>query len=48
VASRDVNPKEVMEDEYSSSSGWRRTVEPWIARNPDLIPQSKGGANCGV
>jgi hypothetical protein len=48
VAWRDVDPKEVMSEGYSSSSGWRRTVEPWIARNADLIPQSEDGTRCGV
>jgi len=48
VAWRDVDPKEVMGEAYSSSSGWRDVVEAWVERNSDLIPQSEGGAKCSA
>jgi hypothetical protein len=48
VAWRDVDPKEVMSEAYSSSSGWRDVVEAWVERNPDLIPQSEGGPKCSA
>jgi len=48
VAWRDVDPREVMGREYSSLSQWRETVQAWVERNPDLIPQSRGEAKCGA
>jgi hypothetical protein len=48
VAWRDVNPKVIMGEEYSSGSRWRANVGAWVERNPDLIPQAEGGAKCGV
>jgi hypothetical protein len=48
VAWRDVDPKEIMSEAYSTSSGWRDVVEAWVERNPDLIPQSEGGPKCSA
>jgi hypothetical protein len=45
---RDVDPREIMRADYSSANGWRDNVGAWVARNPDLIPQSEGDAKCGV
>jgi hypothetical protein len=41
---RDVDAKEVMGRKYSSLSQWEGTVQAWVDRNPDLIPQSQGAA----
>lgn len=48
VTWRDIDSKEIMAPDYSSLSGWRDTVGAWVARNPDLFPQSEGDAKCGV
>ena len=48
TAWRDVDPEEVMGKKYSSLSQWRETVQTWVERNPDLIPESDEDAKCGV
>lgn len=42
-----VDPKEVLGKTYSSSGGWRSTVDAEIKRL-ELVPQQKGGASCGT
>lgn len=48
TAWRDVDPEVVMGRKYSSLSQWRETVETWVERNHDLIPESDEEAKCGV
>ncbi|MDO8487800.1 MAG: hypothetical protein Q7S31_00600 [bacterium] len=44
----DVNPKEVMGYNYSAISNWSKNVQTEIAKVPNLLPQGRGGAGCGV
>lgn len=44
----DVDPKLIMSKAYSSLSGWQQNVQLPLQAIPDLIPQPRGGANCGV
>jgi len=34
--------------DYSTGSGWGKNVQTEIAKIPNLIPQTRGGAGCGV
>ena len=43
-----VDPKIIMSEDYSSISGWSKNVQPEIAKRPNLLPQTKEGASCGV
>lgn len=43
-----VNPQEVMGVNFSAVSNWAKNVQAEIAKIPNLIPQTKGGAGCGV
>lgn len=43
-----VNPKEVMGYDYSAVGSWSKNVQTEIAKIPNLIPQTQGGAGCGV
>lgn len=45
---QDVNPKEVLGKNYSTSSGWSKNVSQEIAKIPNLIPQQQGGGSCGA
>jgi hypothetical protein len=44
VGWRDVDPKEVMGQKYSSLSRWGQTVQAWVDQNADLIPAPQGEA----
>lgn len=44
----DVDPKVVMGRDFSTVSGWSKNVKEKIAKIPNLIPEAKGGAGCGV
>lgn len=44
----DVDPAEVMGYDYSAISNWSKNVQSQIAKIPNLIPQGRGGAGCGV
>lgn len=43
-----VDPKVALGFDYSSASGWNKSVRAEIQKIPNLIPQTKGGAGCGV
>lgn len=43
----DVDPKTVMGKDFSSISGWNENVNREVSKL-NIIPQKKGGANCGV
>jgi hypothetical protein len=43
-----VDPKLALGADYSTGSGWGKNVQTEIAKIPNLIPQTKGGAGCGV
>lgn len=43
-----VNPKEVMGYDYSAVSNWAKNVQAEIAKIPNLLPQTRGSAGCGV
>jgi len=43
-----VDPKVALGADYSTGSGWGKNVQTEIAKIPNLIPQTKGGAGCGV
>lgn len=44
----DVDPKEIMGYDYSAVSNWAKNVQTEIAKIPNLLPQDRGGAGCGV
>ncbi len=43
-----VDAKEVMGYNYSAISQWNKNVQAEIAKIPNLLPQTNGGAGCGV
>lgn len=43
-----VNPQEVMGENFSAISNWSKNVQTEIAKIPNLLPQTRGGAGCGV
>ncbi len=43
-----VDPKAALGVDYSTGGGWGKNVQTEIAKIPNLIPQTKGGAGCGV
>ncbi|MBI3069703.1 MAG: hypothetical protein HYY87_00160 [Candidatus Levybacteria bacterium] len=45
---QNVDPKEVMGQDYSSIGGWIKNVQSEIAKIPNLIPKPKGGGSCGT
>lgn len=45
---RDVDPKTVMGSDFSAAGPWQTNVQGRLQTIPDLIPESQGGANCGV
>jgi len=45
---RDVDPKTVMGSEFSALTSWRQNVQGRLQAIPNLIPEPKGGANCGT
>jgi hypothetical protein len=45
---RDADPKIIMGADFSAQRPWQRNVQVPLAAIPDLIPEPKGGANCGA
>ncbi|MBI2018442.1 hypothetical protein HYS96_01925 [Candidatus Daviesbacteria bacterium] len=43
-----VDPKVALGANYSTGNGWSKNVQTEIAKIPNLIPQTNGGAGCGV
>lgn len=43
-----VDPKEIMGKDFSAISNWAKNVQTEIAKIPNLLPQGRGGAGCGV
>lgn len=43
-----VDAKEVLSKQYSSSSGWAKNIRAELEKTPELLPQNKEGAGCGV
>lgn len=43
-----VDPREILGYNYSAISSWAKNVQSQIAKIPNLLPQTKGGAGCGV
>lgn len=48
TAWKDVDPKLVLSQEYSSLSGWEKNIDAVISKVPGLIPTSPNGGSCGV
>ena len=45
---RDVDPEVIMGEDYSALGPWQENIDDKLAKYPDLIPPSAGGANCGA
>ncbi|MBI4064928.1 hypothetical protein HY409_00970, partial [Candidatus Gottesmanbacteria bacterium] len=43
-----VDPKLALGVDYSTGSGWSKNVQTEIAKIPNIIPKTRGGAVCGV
>ncbi|MDO8460910.1 MAG: hypothetical protein Q7S38_00545, partial [bacterium] len=43
-----VNPKEILGYKYSAISQWMKNVQSQMTKYPNIIPQTNGGAGCGV
>lgn len=43
-----VDPKTIMGFDYSALGPWSRNVQAEVAKVPNLLPQTKDGAACGV
>ena len=45
---KEVNPEVILGYDYSAISNWSKNVKSEIAKIPDLLPKTSGGAGCGV
>jgi len=45
---KEVNPEVILGYDYSANSNWSKNVKSEIAKIPDLLPKTSGGAGCGV
>lgn len=43
-----ADAKEILSKQYSSSGGWAKNIRAELEKTPELLPQNKEGAGCGV
>lgn len=44
----EVDAREILSKNYSSSSGWAKNIHKELEKTPELLPQNREGGGCGV